>query len=83
MFDQPLTKKENHLAGVGVHYAFGATSGALYGAVAELAPLTKIAQGTGFGLGVWFAGVEVAIPLLGLSEPPWRYPRHHDDFEFV
>jgi putative membrane protein len=83
VFDHPLTKKEKHQAGVGVHYAFGAASGALYGAVVELTPMTKIAQGAGFGLGVWFAGVEVAIPLLGLSEPPWRYPFRMHAYSFI
>ena len=83
VFDHPLTKKEKHQGGVAVHYAFGAASGALYGAIAELTPLTKIAQGTGFGSAVWFAGVEVAIPLLGLSEAPWRYPFRMHAYSFI
>jgi putative membrane protein len=83
VFDHPLTKKEKHQGGVAVHYAFGAASGALYGAIAEVTPLTKIAQGTGFGSAVWFAGVEVAIPLLGLSEPPWRYPFRMHAYSFI
>ena len=74
IFDHRLTKKEKHQGGVAVHYAFGAASGAFYGAVAELVPLTRVGNGTGFGIGVWFVGVEVAIPLFKLSAPPWRYP---------
>ena len=74
ILDHRLTKKEKHQGGVAVHYAFGAASGAFYGAVAELVPLTRVGNGTGFGIGVWFAGVEVAIPLFKLSAPPWRYP---------
>jgi putative membrane protein len=44
VFDRPLTKKEKHQAGVGVHYVFGAASGALYGALAELTSLTVFIQ---------------------------------------
>jgi uncharacterized membrane protein YagU involved in acid resistance len=73
-FDHTLTEKEKHQVGVAVHYAFGAASGALYGALAEVAPLVRIVEGLGFGGLVWFAGVEVAIPLFKLSAPPWRYP---------
>jgi Protein of unknown function (DUF1440) len=83
VLDRPLTKQEKHQGGVGVHYAFGAASGALYGALTELTPLTKIGQGTGFGSAVWFAGVEVAIPILGLSQPPWRYPFRMHAYSFI
>jgi uncharacterized membrane protein YagU involved in acid resistance len=83
VFDHPLAKQEKHQAGVGVHYAFGAASGAFYGAVAEFTQGMKIAQGTGFGLGVWLAGVEVAIPLLRLSRPPWRYPFRMHAYSFI
>jgi uncharacterized membrane protein YagU involved in acid resistance len=29
------------------------------------------------------AGVEVAVPLLGLSEPPWRYPFRMHAYSFI
>jgi putative membrane protein len=83
VFDHPLTMQGKHQAGVGVHYAFGAATSALYGAVAELVPVTKIGQGSGFGLSVWLAGVEVAIPLLGLSKPPWGYPSRMHAYSFI
>lgn len=74
IFDHPLTKKEKHQAGVAVHYAFGAASGALYGAVAEVAPSTTIGGGAGFGTGVWLAAVEFVLPTLGLTRRPKHYP---------
>src|SRR5271155_5516799 len=44
-----LTAKEKKTAGPLVHYAMGAASGALYGALAELAPVTAAGGGTLFG----------------------------------
>ena len=38
VFAHKLTKAEKKIAGPAVHYAMGATSGAIYGAVAELVP---------------------------------------------
>jgi putative membrane protein len=73
VFEHSLTKKEKHRAGVAVHYSFGAVSGALYGAVSEVAPLARILSGAAFGVGIWLA-VEVALPTLKLTQPPWRYP---------
>ena len=74
VFEHSLTKKEKHRAGVAVHYTFGAVSGALYGAVSEVAPLARILSGAAFGVGIWLAAVEVALPTLKLTQPPWRYP---------
>jgi uncharacterized membrane protein YagU involved in acid resistance len=82
-FDHALTEKEKHQAGVAIHYAFGAASGALYGALAEVTPLVKLFDGLGFGGFVWFAGVEVAIPLFKLSAPPWRYPFRMHAYSFI
>jgi len=81
--DRPLSRKEKHRGGVAVHYAFGAASGALYGAAAEVAPLATIANGAGFGMGVWLAAVEAALPALKLTQPPWRYPFRMHAFSFV
>ena len=74
VFEHSLTKKEKHRAGVAVHYSFGAVLGALYGAVSEVAPLARILSGAAFGVGIWLAAVEVALPTLKLTQPPWRYP---------
>jgi putative membrane protein len=69
-----LTKQEKQTAGPIVHYAFGSTMGAVYGALAEVAPVTSAAFGAPFGTALWFGSDEVAVPAFGLSKPPTEYP---------
>ncbi len=68
----PEAKQE--FAGEAVHYAMGAASGAIYGAVTELAPAAALGEGLGFGAAVFLAADEVSIPLLGLSKAPREIP---------
>ena len=74
LLDRTLTKPEKQSAGPAVHYAFGSTVGAMYGAVAELVPRTTAAWGVPFGTAVWLGADEVAVPALGLSKAPVEYP---------
>jgi putative membrane protein len=69
-----LTEDEKPLAGTVVHYAFGASVGAVYGALAELAPRVTAGLGLPFGLAVWLGAHVVTVPALGLAEPPTRQP---------
>ncbi len=69
-----LTREQKHVGGVLVHYAFGAAMGALYGALAEVAPKATLGRGAPFGAGVWVGADEVALPALGLSKGPMDYP---------
>jgi putative membrane protein len=69
-----LDEDEKSRAGAAVHYAFGAAIGALYGAVAEVIPRVTTALGVPFGIAVWLGAHVVAVPALGLSEPPTRQP---------
>ena len=69
-----LTRSEKEKAGPAVHYAFGATMGALYGVVSELEPRVKAGYGIPFGAGLWLAADELAVPALGLSKAPIDYP---------
>ncbi len=73
-FDQTLTRREREAAGTAIHYAFGVSTGAMYGAAAEYVP--QITGGAGLPLGafVWVAADEVVVPLLGLSKMPAEYP---------
>ena len=48
VFDHKLKKSEKETAGNAVHYVFGTTVGALYGAAAEAMPITAM----GYGLAV-------------------------------
>lgn len=57
-------------AGEAVHLAFGAVSGALYGAAAELEPRVTAGAGMPFGTLVWAAADEGFVPALGLSRGP-------------
>jgi putative membrane protein len=69
-----LTEKEKRAAGPLVHYAFGTAVGGLYGLIAEKRPKATSAGGLSFGVVFWLIADETAVPLLGLSKPPDRYP---------
>ena len=62
MLHRTLTKTEKEAAGAVVHYAFGTAVGAMYGAVAEVAPRTSAAWGLPFGTAVWLGADEIAVP---------------------
>jgi putative membrane protein len=74
VFDRELTKREKELAGTAFHYAMGTTSGALYGAVAEIVPEVKTGAGLPFGAFIWLTADEGLIPAVGLSKSPTEYP---------
>jgi putative membrane protein len=69
-----MSRKEKELAGSAVHYAFGASVGGVYGALAEVAPVVRTGGGTVYGTGVWLGADEVAVPALGLAKPPQEHP---------
>jgi putative membrane protein len=74
VFDYSLSKDEKKVAGVAAHYAMGATSGAIYGAMAEFTPRVSAGAGIPFGTVVWLVADEMLLPALGLSKPPTEYP---------
>lgn len=74
VFDHELTKSEKKVAGPAVHYAMGATSGAIYGALAEFVPPVTLGAGLPFGTAVWLVADEAAVPALGLSKSPSEVP---------
>ena len=73
IFGHQLAKEKRKIAGVAVHYATGAASGAIYGAAAEVAPNVTVGAGIPFGTAVWLVVDETAVPLLGLSKGPTAY----------
>ncbi len=83
VFDRELTKREKAAAGTAFHYAMGATSGALYGAVAELAPGATAGAGLPFGLAVWIVADEGIVPAAGLSKSPSEYPLSIHAYSFA
>jgi putative membrane protein len=50
-----------------VHYAFGATMGALFGLASEVVPGTRTGLGTLFGAAVYVGAHALTVPLLGLA----------------
>ncbi|MCA1632502.1 MAG: DUF1440 domain-containing protein [Acidobacteria bacterium] len=74
VFDHEMTRGEKQAAGTAVHYAFGITTGAIYGALAEALPRVTAGAGAPFGAAVWLAADEGVVPLLGLSKSPAEYP---------
>ncbi len=69
-----LREGEKRWAGPFVHYAFGGTMGALYGALAESKLPVTAGGGLGFAAGLWLGADEIALPALKLSGSPLRYP---------
>ena len=69
------------LAGSIVHYAFGATMGAAYGAIAEVLPRVAVGAGVPFGAAVWLGAHVAVVPALGLADPPTRRPRSAEALE--
>ena len=74
VFGHELKESEKEPAGTAVHYAFGAASGAVYGALAEVSPQVTAGAGIPFGAAFWLIADEVTVPLLGLSKGPTEYP---------
>jgi hypothetical protein len=69
-----LTRDEKRAAGPLVHYVFGSTVGAAYGAMAEARPAAAAGRGLLFGTALWLGADEVAVPAFGLSKAPLAYP---------
>lgn len=69
-----LTPEAKRIGASVVHYAFGSSVGALYGAVAESHPEVTRGRGLPFGVVFWLVADEMAVPALGLSRPATSYP---------
>lgn len=74
LFDHKLTDSEKRIAGTAVHYGLGTGVGGLYGVVAEITPEVTSGAGLPFGAAFWLVVDEGAVPLLGLSKAPTKYP---------
>lgn len=83
VFAHHLTKSEKEKAGAIAHYAMGATSGAMYGAMAEVMPATTVANGLPFGAAVWVLADEFIVPASGLSRKPSDYPPSIHAYSFA
>ena len=62
-----------HMAGLAVHYTFGACAGAAYGLAVESWLPAGTMSGLFFGGSVWLFAEELALPLTGLTDRPGKY----------
>ncbi|HXS95494.1 MAG TPA: DUF1440 domain-containing protein [Candidatus Limnocylindrales bacterium] len=69
-----LSPGEKKTAGPIVHYAYGTSIGALYGALAQKYEGTTSGFGSGYGAAAWALGDEIAVPALGLGKKPAETP---------
>ena len=83
VLDHHLTKAEKETAGAVAHYAMGVTSGAIYGALAEVTPAATVAEGLPFGAAVWLIADEMVVPAAGLSRKPTDYPPSIHAYSFA
>jgi putative membrane protein len=79
----PLPAAEQKLAMQGIHWAFGALAGAIYGAVAEYEPSVGAWQGAAFGLTLNKLTHESLLPKMGLAAPTEHQPARERISEWV
>jgi putative membrane protein len=68
--DRVLTVKQNRLVQDTIHWGFGATVGAAYGALAEFYPPATAKQGASFGMALVALTHDSTLPILGLAARP-------------
>jgi hypothetical protein len=71
---RPIAPHQRHIAGVAVHYGFGALTGGVYGFIGERYPVIGTVSGLPFGAAVWLFAEELALPITVLSDTPDKYP---------
>ena len=72
-----VRKKHQKLAGEAVHYAMGGSSAAIYGMLAEVAPIVTAGEGAAFGAAVWLAADEATLAGVGPNERSEKDSRIH------
>ena len=82
IFHHELTPRQKELAGPAVHYGFGSSVGAFYGAAVEILPVLRAGWGMPFGVAVWLGAHVITVPALGLSEPVTRSTPRREAVEF-
>ena len=68
-----VVKRQAPLITNAVHWAYGISLGAAYGASRSRLRLNPLLQGAVFGTAVWGLAYGTLTP-LGIYEAPWRYP---------
>ena len=85
---RPLSREKRKKAGPWVHYAFGTSVGAVFGLASELEPdsvraINPLFAGAAYGVAVFLAAHEVAVPALKLSSNPLEEPIREQIAEFM
>ncbi len=70
--DRTLTPDELGVAAPLVHYGFGISTAAVYGALVEPFEANSL-TGAAFGTAVWLGADNVGVPMLSLSQGPQEY----------
>jgi uncharacterized membrane protein YagU involved in acid resistance len=71
---EPLDGDNKPAAASAIHYAFGGSVGAIYGAAALNNPDIAAWGGVPFGASVWLIADEMGMPLMGLAKAPTEHP---------
>jgi putative membrane protein len=80
---QELKKLEEKKGGQIVHFAFGASMGALYGWLASAFPSVTFGAGTVFGAAVYIGAHALTVPMLGLAPGPIENGPAEEGVEFA
>jgi hypothetical protein len=74
VLDADLPEELKPAAGEAVHYATGATIGAIYGAVAEVLQPARMFNGLAMGAVVWWTADNMFVPAQRLGTAPEQTP---------
>ncbi len=78
-----LKGRSRTLAAEGIHWGFGAATGAAYGVLAEFYPAATAREGADFGMTLMALTHEGALPALGLSAEPADQTKREKSSEMV
>jgi len=79
----PLNERQQTVAIQGIHWAFGALAGAVYGAAVEMEPKASAWRGAVFGLTLNRLTHESILPRMGLTGPAALQPTQERLSEWV
>ncbi|MFB3812872.1 MAG: DUF1440 domain-containing protein [Terriglobales bacterium] len=71
-----ISKEKQELAGLAVHYGFGALMGGLYGLLNHVLPAASAGRGLAYGTALWASADEIALPASGMAKWWPEYPIH-------
>jgi len=78
-----LKRSQRKRGGQIVHFAFGASVGALYGLLATIFPIVTTGAGAAFGAGVYLGAHAIVTPALGLAPSPAKNGFAQESVEFA